>query len=133
MMIAQREEVEDRETLRNETKEFQMKESSILLDLNQQLDANQKQFEKDLKLQLNKYQRQLSKSTKKLSVLETFDQRKATEQKDQQLLQRLGASKGRYERLCERHELELEGYASEARALKNKLKYAQRAMSLMMI
>jgi hypothetical protein len=132
MMIAQREEVEDREILRAEMKEYQMKEASVLHDLNSLLDASKQQFDKDLSYQLNKYQRQLHKSTKKLSVLETFDQRKATEQKDMKLLLKLQASQTRYERLCERHDLELEGYASEAQALKNKLKYAQRAMKLML-
>lgn len=132
MMIAQREEVEAREVLRAETRDFQSKETSLLCDLHRQLEINKIQYDKDLAYQLSKYQRQLHKSTKKLSVLETFDQRKVTEKKDEKLEERLELSRGRYERLCRRHDLELEGYASEAAALKNKLKYAQRNMKMIM-
>lgn len=132
MMVAQREEVEERERLRHEVEEYRAKEASLEFDLNEQLDANKAHFDKELAYQLNKYQRQLEKSTKKLSVLETFDQRKATESKDVKLVEKLEQSKGRYDRLCRRHDLELEGYASEANALKNKLKYAQRALKVLM-
>lgn len=132
MMVAQREEVEEREVLKNETEEYRRKEAELMCELNEQLDENKRQFDKDLAYQLNKYKRQLEKSTKKLNVLETFDQRKVTEQKDMKLVEKLEQSKVRYERLCRRHELELEGYTSEANALKNKLKYAQRAMKMMM-
>ena len=131
MMIAQREEVEDREVLKNEKTEYERKEAEALSNMKSQLVHNKAQYEKELAHQLNKYKRQLQKSTKKLSALETFDQSKATEKKDLKLMQKLESAKVRYERLCERHELELEGYANEAKTLKNKLKYAQRALKLL--
>ena len=132
MMIAQREEVEERETFRGEEKEHQQQEASTLLDLNSHLAENKRKFDKDLAHQLHKYQRQLHKSTQKLSVLESSDQRRvvAQQEDDRRLLDRLHAAKTRHDRLCRRHALELEGYASEATALKNKLKYAQRAMKM---
>ena len=131
MMKAQREEVELKELLKNEAEQFKRKEQTILSDLDFQLRENKRKFERDLSSQMHKYQRQLDKSCKKLRALDSYDQKKATEKKDKKLLDQLEYSKTRYEKLCQRHDLELEGYANEAKSLRRKLKQAQRAISLL--
>jgi hypothetical protein len=147
MIITQRKEVEMREALSHDRVAFQEQEAEVVADMEKQLVRLKKQFERDLTVQMQRYEKQLRSSTKKLENLESLNPQEAVDKKERVLREKLMIVKSRwvfvvhllnchmivlilmhaytyrYKQLKRRHALELEGYSNEAKSLRQNLQH----------
>lgn len=95
MIIAQRKEVEMREALSHDRLIFQEQEGQVVADMEKQLMRLKAQFERDLAVQMQRYEKQLRASTKKLENLESLNPQETVDKKERMLREKLQVVKNR--------------------------------------
>lgn len=125
IMTIQREELEDSERLEKEIKYYMGKETSIHMQLNNEVTELNRKYEREIVDSLKEFQHQLHVFNTKESKL--MQESKKVEEDNvgncliEDLLKEEAAAKGRYERLLQRNRLEMEGFSNESLFLRNRL------------
>mmetsp|Transcript_25418 Transcript_25418/g.37477 ORF Transcript_25418/g.37477 Transcript_25418/m.37477 type:complete len:353 (-) Transcript_25418:84-1142(-) len=126
MIIAQRQEVEEREALAAEKIKYEREEVAIRKKLDKDMTRIKSQFETDLLARMKQYERQVAMSASKLESLEKNNPEEVVTMKEGALRKKVERAKSRYEQLRRRHALEIEGYGNEAQALRKHLQHVTR-------
>jgi hypothetical protein len=132
VMVIQREELEDSERLEKEIKYYSDKETSLHMQLNNEVTELNRKFDKEIQDNLREYQQQLSalslqevKLLQKTSGATTGDSSSA---EVAALEREEAAAKARYEKLRLRNQLEMEGFNTESLALRKRLLAIERQL-----
>ena len=133
IMIAQREEIEENESLLKDRTYFEKKEAEARQQLITDTNTAKKRLDNELKATTAEYQRQLEELDKSAEVLKK-SRKNVQDTMDNGIVDKLRnrykTVKGRYIKLKKRHALEMEGFQNEAKMLRDKIKSLQKQIAI---